>query len=133
MTLRKFAAKYRLAMTADLTDRNPNMPEDDWARTATHWKCVLRRGRVRMTVYFSQGPAVVRDPGLEDVLDSLASDAAGHLNADSFEGWADELGFDTDSRSAERTYNAIGAEVTELTRLLGEDGLRELAFETERL
>jgi hypothetical protein len=133
MTLRKFAAKHRLAMTAELIDRNPNMPDDDWARTATHWRCVLRRGRARMTIHFSQGPAVAREPGLEDVLDSLASDAASYLNADSFESWAGDLGFDPDSRSAERTYNAIGAEVAELTRLLGEEGVRELAFETERL
>jgi len=121
-------------MTAELTDRNPSLSvDDDWARTATHWKCVIRKGRARMTVHFSQGSAVAREPTLEDILDSLGSEAGGYLNARGFEDWAGEYGYDTDSRSAERTYRAIGSQVDDLRRLLGEDALQELAFNTERL
>jgi hypothetical protein len=133
MTLQAFARKHRLRMTADLTDRNPHMADEEWARTAMHWKCTLQRGRLRMTVFFSQGPAVAREPTLEDVLDSLGSEAAGYLNADSFESWAGEFGYDPDSRRAERTYRAIGEEVEDLRRLLGDEALEELAFRTERL
>ena len=56
-----------------------------------------------------------------------------YVNAWSFEDWAGDYGYDADSRSAERTYRAIGSQVDDLRRLLGEDALQELAFNTERL
>lgn len=133
MTLQQFIKKHRLRMESDLTDRNPNMDDDNWSRQATHWKCVIKRGRATMTVHFSQGPAVAREPELDDVLDSLASDSASYLNARGFEDWAGEYGYDTDSRKAERTFSAVGKQVADLRRLLGQPALEELAFKTERL
>lgn len=43
-------------------------------------------------------------PGLSEVLHSLLLDGAPHFNHQSFEDWAPELGYDTDSREAERIY-----------------------------
>jgi len=133
MKISQFIKKHRLRIECELTDRNPNMADDEWARTATHWECVIKRGRDRMTVHFSQGPAVVHEPEIDEVLDSLASDAAGYLNARDFDDWASEYGYDTDSRRAERIFNAVGEQVTDLRRLLGQQALQELAFKTERL
>ena len=83
-TLKAFIRQHRITMSADLTDSNPNMTGDEgWMRAASHWRCTLHCGRRQMTVYFSQGPAISREPTIEDVLDCLASDASG---ADSFEG-----------------------------------------------
>lgn len=71
-------------------------------------------------------------PELADVLDNLASDAAGYENARSFEDWASDYGYDTDSRKAERIYSEIKKQVSELRRLLGAD-YEKVLFEIERL
>lgn len=71
-------------------------------------------------------------PDLASVLDCLASDCATFENARSFEEWAPELGYDPDSRKAERIYRAIGEQYRGLETLLGRDALQELMFETER-
>lgn len=131
-TLRQFIGDFRIRMTADLTERNPNR-DDEWGRSATHWKCLLRCGRRSMTVYFSQGPAVSREPSAEDVLDCLASDAAGFENARTFEEWASEYGYDADSRKAERTYKAVERQTEALARLLPVDAYDRLLWHTERL
>jgi len=133
MTLRELIRKHRLRMESELTDRNPHMEDDEWARRATHWKCVIKRGRTKMTVFFSQGAAIAHEPSLEEVLDSLGSDAASYLNARGFEDWATEYGYDPDSRRAEAIWKAVGKQIADLRRLLGESALEELAFKTERL
>lgn len=43
-------------------------------------------------------------PGLAEVLHSLLLDGSPHFNHQSFEDWAPEFGYDTDSREAERIY-----------------------------
>jgi hypothetical protein len=53
-----------------------------------------------MTVYFSQGPAISREPTIEDVLDCLVLDASG---ADSFEDWCAEFGYDTERSTPTRS------------------------------
>ena len=133
MTLQELIRKYRLRMESELTDRNPHMADDEWSRRATHWKCVIKRGRTKMTIFFSQGPAIVHEPSLEEVLDSLGSDAGTYLNARGFEDWAVEYGYDPDSRRAETIWKAVGKQIADLRRLLGESGLEELAFKTERI
>lgn len=45
-------------------------------------------------------------PQLDDVLYSLIRDGDAFFNAQTFEQWADEFGYDTDSRKAEQTYKA---------------------------
>jgi hypothetical protein len=133
MKVRDIIKKYRLRMESELTGSNPNMADDEWARAATHWKCTIKRGRGRMIVFFSQGPAIVHEPSLEELLDTLGSDASGYLNARGFEDWASEYGYDPDSRRAERMWKAVGQQVADLRRLLGDGGIEELAFKTERL
>lgn len=84
-------------------------------------------------LYFSQGSGHTVDPTLADVLDCLASDASGHDNANSFEDWASDYGYDTDSRKAEKTWRAIQRSSEQLKRTLGESAYEELLWETERL
>lgn len=73
----------------------------------------------------------IKKPTVADVLDCLASDASGA--DESFEDWASNYGYDTDSRSAERTYQTIQKQVKELRQLLGRDALNELLYQTERM
>lgn len=121
-----------IRMDATMTDRNPNMDLDDWPRTATHWRCTLKRGRRTMTTYFSQGSAICNEPTAADVLDCLAGDAGGIENASGFEDWASEYGYDTDSRRAERTYNVAMRQTEKLRQFMG-DAYETLLWKTERL
>lgn len=72
-------------------------------------------------------------PGILAVLDCLASDSATVENARSFEEWCGDLGYDTDSRRAERTWKACVSTARRLKQFLGDDLFRELLQEVERV
>jgi hypothetical protein len=99
-----------------------------------HFRVVLAYGSRRMTVYFSQGSAHTAPPTAEDVLDCLAADFITD-SGDSFESWCAELGYDTDSRTAERTYRAQKRQAAKLARFLSgtDTDLDTLVYHTERL
>lgn len=72
-------------------------------------------------------------PTLAEVLDCLASDAATVENARTFEEWASELGYDTDSREAYKTYKVTKRQTEKLRALLGPEWFDRLLWHTERL
>jgi hypothetical protein len=112
-TLKAFTRQRRITASADWAERNPNI--DGMPPGSRHWRCTLHCQRRRMVVYFSQGPAIEREPTAEDV-DCLASDAG---CASTFEDWCAELGYDSDSRKAEQTYRLIREQSEKLAALLG--------------
>lgn len=65
-------------------------------------------------------------PTLDDVLDSLRMDAQGWDNADTFEDWCSEYGYNTDSRRAESVYKACSETSKRLRSLLGRDAYETL-------
>lgn len=129
-SMKAFVRSNRIHIESEMVEENPNAP--DW-QDAYHYKCVLRRGRRQMTTYFSMGYAHSNEPDAESVLDCLASDAASVENARSFEDWASELGYDPDSRKAERTFNVCETQAAKLWQLLGDDAYNTLLWKTERL
>jgi len=133
IALRRFIDRENLRMSCEWADRNPHMADDDWSRSASHYRCTIRQGRKSMVTYFSMGPAHTTEPELRDVLDCLASDAAGYENARSFGEWAEEYGYDPDSRKAERTYRTIARQATRLRAFLGDSAYDTLLWHTERL
>lgn len=134
-TLEERIAEYHLRMTVTRIDARPDR-DGDWVG-ARHWRCHIMTGKgnpqhpARMWVNFSQGSAFHADPELLEVLDCLVSDASSANG--SFEDFCSELGWDTDSRKAERTYRACKRTRAALVRLVGESGLDDLAYRTERL
>lgn len=101
----------RITMTAEQVGVSDGAPE--WARQ--EWRVTLRNGRKRMTFPYYGGGAAM-DPSADEVVEDLAMNA-GALSV-SFDEWCMEYGYDTDSRSAERTYRAcrkIGARFARLT------------------
>ncbi len=56
-------------------------------------------------------------PHVADLLHSLILDSS--ASEQSFESWANEYGYDTDSRKAEDTYRACQKNADKLTRVLG--------------
>lgn len=123
---RDFSTRHGITLTAEQTDSNPNMERQD----ADHWRVTLRRGRKSMTLVYSKGLGHNGEvPTAIEVLGCLASDARG---ADaSFEEWARDLGMETDSRQAERTYKAVRRQTAKLKAFLGADLMAELIDEND--
>jgi hypothetical protein len=133
ITLDQFIAEQQLEMSVRPVKRNPHMSE----QLPRNFECtitVVGKGyHEPMTVYFSQGSAHKKKPTLAEVLDCLASDARGIENARLFEDWANEYGYDTDSRKAEKTYRICQIQAKNLRNLLGRDAYKTLLYHTERL
>jgi hypothetical protein len=114
----------QLGITIDVTPAtsNPFMP--GMPPGTRHFNCRLSRADQTITVIFSQGPGVRTDPDAATVLDCLASDAAGVLNRDSFDMWAEDYGYDLSTgktrREARLQYDAVCAQTRALERLLQE-------------
>lgn len=128
--MKEFVERHNIKIACEWVDHNPHMP--DW-NDANHYKCKLTMGRKQMTVYFSQGYGITHEPEAADVLNCLADDSAGVSNARSFEEWAEDYGYDTDSRKAEKTYKVCVKQAARLLSFLGENLYNELLWETERL
>src|SRR5690606_17445995 len=58
-------------------------------------------------------------PDLASVFGSLVQDAQGVLDAGSFESWASDLGYDTDSRRAESIYNQCRDNAVKIVGFIG--------------
>lgn len=130
MTTDEFIASQKLSMSCAAAYDNPNMT--DASPGMQHYSCVIRRGKRRLTVPFSVGSGWTREPSAADVLDCLASDAAGVENARGFLDWCGEYGYDTDSRKAERTFKVCERQAAKLKRFLGADLYQVLLFDVER-
>jgi hypothetical protein len=138
-TIEQFISDARISMTAARVDRNSHMEDSD---RMDHWKCTLVRivaasskkvYRAKMTTYFSMGYGHGgREPQTREVLDCLTSDASS-VEWDSFEDWADNLGYDRDSRKAERIYKTIERETVKLKKFLGANLFDELNQNVARL
>ncbi len=64
-------------------------------------------------------------PEAADIISSLVLDAS-VLDAGGFESWADEYGYDSDSRKAEAMYRAMLDDALKLRAAIGEAGLETL-------
>jgi hypothetical protein len=82
-----------------------------------------------MVTPWRQGVGITDDPEVHDVMSAMISDTSGVLHGETFEDWADEYGYDTDSRKAEATYRAVVAQTEGLRRLLGDDLLHRLTHD----
>lgn len=103
-----------------------SLPADDWRRQANPWRITLgiKGTRRTMTVNYWTGSAITTDPTAADVLSSMLSD--GSAEGQSFEEWADDFGYDVDSVTVRKIYNACIANARKLHRFLG-DAFDELA------
>lgn len=121
-------------ITATATWRDAGAPsyvEDkhgmDW------WDVTLHLDGRRMAVPFGMGYGHGgAQPTAHDVLSAVLSDASGVENArGDFEEWAGEYGYETDSRSAERTYKQTVRQTEKLNVFLA-DKYETYLWETEQ-
>ena len=121
LTLQQFIDRHNLILTATRTDRNPAWPDFD----GDHWRVGLKRLGHKMTLVFSKGYGHKGAPPIaEEVLECLCSDAC--TDGDTFEEFCFSLGYDSDSRKAEKTYKAVQRHTDKLRRFLGADLFTEL-------
>lgn len=132
ITVKEFIQVYAITVTVTRTDSNQNM--SDMGEGARHWKVLCSRTGTdcKMMVRFSQGSAHTEEPTTGDVLDCLASDASSWENAQSFEDWAGDYGYDTDSRKAEKIFKAVEKQTRALKKFLTDDQYETLLWKTER-
>lgn len=127
----------------------------DGRQGSSHWKCTISRNGHSHTFDYSQGCAyrnfygkpvklayggerisvdrmnylkatIPNNPDLKNVLYCLVSDAQSVDGVESFEEWASELGYDTDSRKAERAYNACKDTFLKMHQMFDLEQLYEL-------
>lgn len=130
MNVKQFCNKHKIKARSEWADSNPHMAD---SQNMNHFKVTLKTAGRQMTLYFSQGYGISGEPTAADVLDCLASDAASVENSREFEEWASDLGYDPDSRKAEKIYKTIIKQAERLKKFLGNDLYKTLLWDTEGL
>lgn len=150
ITVREFIENNKLTMQSAAVDRNPNM---DSSAEMDHWKIELEhtfeapvaydslhtdkpKTKIitnRMTLYFSMGFGHNgKAPDIASVLECLVLDSQS-IDNNNFKDWCAELGYDPDSRRAERTYNTCKHQASRFRQFLGGDlydmALRQVVWE----
>lgn len=130
-TIQEFLKKYPMSISCKQIDQRPD--NNEW-KDADHWKCVLRNKATgkQMTFYYSKGYGHHgKEPNLCEVVSSMASDS--DASEENFEDWCSNLGYDTDSRRAERIYKLCKEQTKKFIRVLGDKKiLDELVYDTEQ-
>lgn len=120
MNIAQFIEKYNLGFKIEPIATRPDQTDEHrWAACCRDFKCKLSYNKKSMTIYFSQGTAYTKPPTVLDVLSCIHMDMTSFENSNSFESWAEDFGFDSDSRIAERTYNEIAKQRKNLVRVFG--------------
>lgn len=96
-------------------------PVNETFRESTGYTVTLKYKGRQLTVPFYMGAAHTDEPTAAAVLSCLLMDSESVRHGQTFEEWARDLGYDPDSRKAERTFNACVQSSNKLTRLLGDD------------
>ena len=146
LTLDQFADRWQIKFSGHRVNTRPDALMSDIPMR--HFRVRIGCGRNSFGLYFSQGMGHTENPKLIEVLDCLASDASGYENAQaatssyqnrggvsgsSFVNWAEEYGYDTDSRAAEKIFKTVKRQANQLKRVLGEEAYQELLYNTERM
>lgn len=108
--------------------RIPERPDglmQDMPSGATHYRVLIKRGSLDMSIYYSMGPAHKSPPSASDVMNSLLIDTSDVEGID-FEEWAENIGFDPDSRKAERAFKQCQETLLQLRQLFSESELEDL-------
>lgn len=123
----EFITENGISMKSEYADSNPNMTDFH----GDHWKVIVKANGKRMTLHFSKGYGHNgKEPDVCEVISCLASDASS-LEGNDFESWCSDLGYDTDSRKAEKTYKVCERQAAKLRNLLGDVLYDELLYNVE--
>lgn len=130
MTIAEYLTTHPVTLTI-LEGPNETSDAAGWQHFA--YRLELQHNACTLVTPWRQGTGITDDPDVATVLDSLASDSLTVYNAQSFEDWAAELGYDTDSRKAYATYGEVRAQADKLRKMLGDEATDTLLHKVERL
>jgi hypothetical protein len=99
---------------------------DDWQRSAHPYTCTLMYNNKQMTIPFFMGSAHTSEPKKTDVIPCLLSDYSIVKSSRHFEDFCDNLGYDSDSRKAEKIYNDTKRQAEKFENMFGEEGIQQL-------
>jgi len=129
MNFQEFADTNGLAFTYAKTDSNPHMPDPPRqpAFKMDHYIVGIYKGEDLFTLNYSKGLGHEgKPPTIDEVLYCLFMDASTLDQSTDFDDWCVSLGYDTDSREAERIFTACMKQTDRLEVFLGEDLLNDL-------
>lgn len=111
------ALEHYLDSIGVTVDSTPQYGVDSpkWAQGMSAYECILKRNGNRMfAVPFYQGKAHTESPKREDVLHALLADRDTLDYARDFEDWASGLGYNADSISDKKLFDAITEQTNKL-------------------
>ncbi len=118
----KLINNIKLSLTrADYTEEDY---KDEWKRTANKYKARITYNKKSMTTKFYTGRGWERNPELEDILGSILQDTI-YLDY-GFDDFANEMGYDTDSRKAKKIYKEIQEQSKKINRIFSKEEQEEL-------
>ena len=127
-TLDQRIREFHITMRVGIARRTRD--EDGWQHDA--YRVELRCQDRTMRLDYRKGIGHHGSPPtLVEVLESVITDSRTVLNTRSFEEWAGELGYDSDSRMAEATYKACVRQAKNFEKLVGNHAYVLLLDETE--
>ncbi len=121
MTFQEFIEKHEIDMSEKYAESNPY--HEDALPNTMHYVITLSCGDNEIEIPYSCG-RMAGYPYLEMVLCTVANEAR-VSEYDSFEDWADNFGFDSDSRRAERIFENCKEMATMLGGLLTHSQFKE--------
>lgn len=130
-TLGQFIERLGIRMTAHRVERNPNIEDDcDWAREASHWRCIFTRSEFRhgrLYSFFSAGRGFGDGPpGADTVLNSLMCDAQTVESEPDFDHWREMYCEGLSDGESHRQFIIVRDARTRLRAFLGDENYREL-------
>lgn len=134
MSIRDYVAQRGFRVEI-VRDRGSQVDADGWEHHAYVIRLHNGKGSFVETPWM-QGYGIERAPDeqVAEVADSLISDVWSYQQAGSFEDWAEEFGYDTDSRKAEKIYRTVEGLADAVVALFGgQEQFEHVATEIERL
>ena len=124
----KLINNIKLSLTrADYTEEDY---KDEWKRTANKYKARIVYNKKSMTIIYYTGSGWKKDPELEDILGSILLDTT-YLDY-GLEDFASSLGYDSDSRTAEKIYKEIQKQAKKINRIFSKEEQEELLTYLEK-
>lgn len=114
-TLKTMGFSFRAARLLARPDR-----VSAWDKDASHWQVKIGRfGKTSpMVITYSMGSAHKLPPALPGIMHCLVTDSQSVMGGTTFEQWAGDFGYDIDSISALRTFEACQKQAKDFAALL---------------
>jgi hypothetical protein len=151
MDLKTWIKKYGATIRSVEAPENPMMIVEDNSAEMDHWFCTIGFKRLSpadsFKLYFSKGIGLRKEkselhrnprlprwheanmqkiqPNIEEVLECLHSDFCGLEASQYFDDWAENIGWDSDSRKAEKCYQQMQEQMARFQHHIGPAALTE--------